>query len=35
MNWYYEKAGQRQGPITEAELDRLLASGEINATTLV
>ena len=35
MNWYYEKAGQRQGPITEAELDRLLASGEISATTLV
>ena len=35
MNWYYEKAGQRQGPITEAELDRLLASGEITATTLV
>ncbi len=35
MNWYYEKAGQRQGPVPEAELDRLLASGEINATTLV
>ena len=35
MNWYYEKAGQRQGPVPESELDRLLASGEINATTLV
>ena len=35
MNWYYEKAGQRQGPVPESELDRLLASGEINAATLV
>ncbi len=35
MNWYYEKAGQRQGPIPESELDRLLASGEITAATLV
>ena len=35
MNWYYEKAGQRQGPVPEAELDRFLASGEINPTTLV
>ena len=35
MNWYYEKAGQRQGPVPESELDRLLASGEISAATLV
>ena len=35
MNWYYEKAGQRQGPVPESELDRLIASGEINANTLV
>ena len=35
MNWYYEKAGQRQGPVPDAELDRLIASGEINAATLV
>lgn len=35
MNWYYEKAGQRMGPVPEAELDRLTASGEINAATLV
>ena len=35
MNWYYEKAGQRMGPVPESELDRLLASGEISAATLV
>ena len=35
MNWYYEKAGQRMGPVPETELDRLIASGEINAATLV
>ena len=35
MNWYYEKAGQRQGPIAESEFDRLIASGEITAATLV
>ncbi len=35
MNWYYEKAGQRQGPVPESEIDRLLASGEITTATLV
>ena len=35
MNWYYEKAGQRQGPVPETELDALIASGEVVATTLV
>ena len=35
MNWYYDQGGQRQGPIPEAELDRLLASGTITLSTLV
>ena len=35
MNWYYEKDGQRQGPVPDAELDRLIASGHVTATTLV
>ena len=35
MNWYYDLGGQRQGPVPEAELDRLLASGTITANTLV
>lgn len=35
MNWYYDLGGQRQGPVPEAELDRLLASGTISQNTLV
>jgi len=35
MNWYYDLGGQRQGPVPEAELDRLLAAGTLNANTLV
>jgi hypothetical protein len=35
MNWYYESAGQQQGPVTEAGLDRLLAEGKITLETLV
>ncbi len=35
MNWYYDLGGQRQGPVPEAELDRLLASGTITTGTLV
>lgn len=35
MNWYYDLAGQRQGPVPEAELDRLLAAGTITAKTMV
>jgi len=35
MNWYYDQGGQRQGPVQEAELDRLLASGAITQATLV
>ena len=35
MNWYYDQGGQRQGPVPESEIDRLLASGAITETTLV
>jgi hypothetical protein len=35
MNWFYEVAGQQQGPVTEVDLDRLLAEGRITAATLV
>ncbi len=35
MNWYYDQGGQRQGPVPESELDRLLASRAITPTTLV
>jgi hypothetical protein len=35
MNWYYAQGGQRQGPITESELETLIAAGTITATTLI
>src|SRR5437867_8695395 len=35
MNWYYAKAGQQAGPVDEAQLDALLASGQIDSETLV
>src|SRR5262245_58655727 len=35
MNWYYESGGQQQGPVTDADLDRLLAEGKITIDTLV
>ena len=35
MNWYYDLGGQRQGPVPEPELDRLLAGGTITTSTLV
>jgi hypothetical protein len=35
MNWYYESGGQQQGPVTDADLDRLLAEGKITVDTLV
>jgi hypothetical protein len=35
MNWYYESGGQQQGPVTETDLDRLLAEGKISPDTLV
>jgi len=33
--WYYAIAGNRQGPISEEQLDDKIASGEIRADTLV
>lgn len=35
MNWFYAEGGQRRGPVTQAEFDRLVASGVITDTTLV
>lgn len=35
MNWYYESAGQQQGPVADSELDRLLAEGKITPDTLI
>jgi uncharacterized RDD family membrane protein YckC len=35
MNWYYANSGQRQGPITQAEFERLVGTGVINDQTLV
>jgi hypothetical protein len=35
MNWYYESAGTQQGPVTDADLDRLLTEGKITLDTLV
>ena len=35
MNWYYASNGQRQGPITGAELEKLTLSGMIADQTLV
>lgn len=35
MNWYYESEGRQQGPIDEAEFDRLIAAGTIKPETLV
>jgi hypothetical protein len=35
MNWFYESAGQQQGPVSDGDLDRLLAEGRITPATLV
>jgi hypothetical protein len=35
MNWYYESGGQQAGPVSESDLDRLLAEGKITLDTLV
>lgn len=35
MNWYYESGGQQQGPVTDADLDRLVSEGKITVDTLV
>ena len=35
MNWYYESGGQQNGPVTDSDLDRLLAEGKITPDTLI
>lgn len=35
MNWYYESAGQQQGPVSDSEIDRLLAEGKLTLDSLV
>lgn len=35
MNWYYAKDGRRQGPVELLEFERLVATGEVRADTLV
>lgn len=35
MNWYYVENGQQAGPVDDAQLDVLLASGRVNSETLI
>jgi len=35
MNWYYAINGQRQGPVAQAEIERLVSTGVITDQTLV
>jgi hypothetical protein len=35
MNWFYAVGAERKGPVPEAELDRLVAQGEVRPDTLV
>jgi uncharacterized RDD family membrane protein YckC len=35
MNWFYAQAGQPVGPVTDAEFNNLVATGVIQASTLV
>jgi hypothetical protein len=35
MNWYYALGDQRQGPISDADLDALIATGKVTENTLV
>jgi hypothetical protein len=35
MTWYYAQGDQRQGPVSDSELDALVAAGTINENTLV
>ncbi|MEN9573473.1 MAG: hypothetical protein RL514_1328 [Verrucomicrobiota bacterium] len=35
MTWFYAVGSERKGPVTEAELDRLAAQGELRSDTLV
>jgi hypothetical protein len=35
MNWFYAQGGQRQGPVSQEDFDRLVATGVITDSTLV
>lgn len=35
LGWYYEKGGRRHGPVTHAELRRLVAAAEVGPDTKV
>jgi len=35
MEWYYVEAGNQAGPVSEADLDQLIASGRVGPETLV
>jgi uncharacterized RDD family membrane protein YckC len=35
MNWFYAKDGHPAGPVDDQELERLVATGAVNETTLV
>src|SRR5438477_3323395 len=35
MNWFYVNAGQQAGPVDDAQLDALVATGQVNSETLV
>jgi hypothetical protein len=35
MNWYYDQGGERQGPVDDATLDQLIATGVVRSETLV
>jgi len=35
MQWYYANGGQRQGPVTQADFEKLVADGVIKSDTLV
>ena len=35
MNWFYATDGQKNGPVTEAQLDELLRAGKINQNSMV
>ncbi len=35
MNWFYESGGQQQGPVSDGDLDQLIAQGKVTPATLV
>ena len=35
MSWYYAREGRRQGPVEQTEFERLVATGDVRADTLV